>query len=151
MTTRELQRLPRSLAPCERLAGERTAPSERRPVQLERRARIAALLLDRLRRPFRRNRQPWLRLREAVARLLGFPRDRHPAAVTSLPDAARAEEDRVLPELVGELDLLEAQLLTRVEKGRPRQREQQERGRAGPPLAPEAGAQPRHVVALEHP
>ena len=47
----------------------------------------------------------------------------------------RAEEDGVLPQLVGEVDLLEPELLALVDEHRSRQREQEQRGRPGAPLA----------------
>src|SRR5207247_11428 len=72
------------------------------------------------------------------------------AAAASGRLAVRAPEDRVLPRLVGQVDLLEPELLPLVDEGGSRQREQQQRRRARLALA-EAGDEPRHVVVLEDP
>ena len=71
---------------------------------------------------------------EAEARLVSDPRQRDAAAVAAL--ALAAEELRVLQRVLGEVvGLGQPELLALVEVDRARQREQQQGGSAGPPLA----------------
>src|SRR5579862_2978262 len=107
VSARERERAFRALLPCELAVRPQAkgATHER-----QRRTRVLLLCRDAQLAPPVGYGEPGIARREAVAVAAG-PRERHAAAVASEPRAVRAVEDRVLPELVRELDLGEAELL----------------------------------------
>jgi hypothetical protein len=96
--------------------------------------------------PRGRHRQPRRLGGEAEPGSVALPRDRDPAAVAADQYAARAEEDGILADGVGERDLLEPELVTLVGECRSGEREQGPRaGRVGEGV-PEPDVLARAVV-----
>ncbi len=132
-----------------------TAHGDRVAEQLKCRVRIGALGLCRQRRPVVGHRQPRRAGGEAVGRRGTAPRQRHPLAVAAAVGVPAALPGRVLQRVVGQVDVLQAQLVAVVEVDGARQRELYQRGGPGPrnPDRPAAvaGRDPVDVVIGQYP